>query len=344
MISLDLMAKFNPGEEGFSKALEIAKRQGKQLTNLVDDLLDLTRITQNKVTLKKETVEINELINKAVQDYQPLFIDKNVKLEVQLTTPLFMEADSSRLTQVIGNLLHNAAKFTRNNDSVTVTVAHEKNCNEVLFTVQDNGQGIDPHNIEHLFEPFTQVDKTLDRSNGGLGLGLAIVKGMVELHGGSVEAFSEGEGKGAKFTIKLPLPKKDVSIEEFDAGTNAVRNKSLKILIIDDNKDLAEIICELISSLGYITASAHNGREGITKARALQPDVIICDIGLPDMSGFEVAKLIRKDFVKEDTFIIALSGYAQPEDIERSKEAGFDRHLGKPVSLEKLQMVLNEVK
>lgn len=338
------MDKLIPEEQRNYKALEIAKRQGKQLTNLVDDLLDVTRISSNKITLKKETVEINNLIEKAVQDFHQQFVDKNVTLEVKLTTPLYIEADASRITQVIGNLLHNAGKFTRSNDLVTVAVSIDTNNNEAVITVQDTGRGIDSNDLKDLFEPFTQVDKTLDRSLGGLGLGLAIVKGMVELHGGRVEAFSEGIGKGAKFTIWLPLPEKHIGLDEGCEKMDAKAIKSLKILMIDDNKDLAEIICELIGLLGYETESAHNGTAGIAKARELQPDVIICDIGLPGMSGYEVAKMIRKDAELEDTFLIALSGYAQSEDMEKSKEAGFDRHLAKPVSLETLKMVLNEVK
>ncbi|KAF5052857.1 Sensor histidine kinase TodS [anaerobic digester metagenome] len=205
MMSLYLMEKISSGEKREARALEIAKRQGIQLTNLVDDLLDITRITQNKIILKKETVEINNLIDMAVQDYRSQFIDKNVKLEVQLTTPLYIEADPSRITQVVGNLLHNAAKFTNSNDLVTVTVSHEINSNQVLITVHDTGRGIAPEFLGNIFEPFIQADKSLDRSLGGLGLGLAIVKGMVELHNGKVQVFSEGIGKGAKFTIWLPL-------------------------------------------------------------------------------------------------------------------------------------------
>lgn len=205
MMSLCLMERISSGEKREARALEIAKRQGIQLTNLVDDLLDITRITQNKIILKKDTVEINNLIDMAVQDYRSQFIDKNVKLEVQLTTPLYIEADPSRITQVVGNLLHNAAKFTNSNDLVTVTVSHEIKSNQVLITVHDTGRGIAPEFLGNIFEPFIQVDKSLDRSLGGLGLGLAIVKGMVELHNGKVQVFSEGIGKGAKFTIWLPL-------------------------------------------------------------------------------------------------------------------------------------------
>lgn len=205
VMSLELMEKDSLGGKQYVKAFEIAKHQGKQLANLVSDLLDVTRITQNKVALKKDTIEINEFIKKAAQDYQPQFIARNVKLEVQLTTPLYIEADPARIIQVIGNLLHNAAKFTRNNDLVTVAVSHDMDNNEAVITVQDTGRGIEPNVLENLFEPFMQADETLDRSNGGLGLGLAIVKGIAELHGGKVKAFSEGIGKGAKFTIWLPL-------------------------------------------------------------------------------------------------------------------------------------------
>lgn len=205
MMSLELLERVVIGGEQAYIALDIAKRQGKQLSNLVDGLLDVTRITQNKIVLKKETLEINNLIYNAVKDYESLFIDKDVKLEVKLTSPLYIEADYSHLTQVIGNLLHNAAKFTDTGDVVLVSVDQDVNANEVLISVQDTGRGIDPRDQQNLFEPFMQVDKSLDRGLGGLGLGLSIVKGIVALHGGRVEVFSEGIGKGTNFTIRLPL-------------------------------------------------------------------------------------------------------------------------------------------
>lgn len=205
MMGLELLEKAPPGGKQASMALDIAKRQGKQLTNLVFDLLDVTRISQNKISLKKESLEINDLIDKAVQDYQSQFFDKEVKLEVNLTTPLYIEADYSRLTQVISNLLHNSAKFTEKNDLVIISVRQDTDNGEVIITVQDTGRGMDPKEQLNLFKPFVQVDKSLDRKVGGLGLGLSIVKGMVELHGGRVEVFSEGIGQGTKFTIGLPL-------------------------------------------------------------------------------------------------------------------------------------------
>lgn len=348
MMSLDLLDavphKVTSDEKIASMALGIARRQGKQLTRLVDDLLDVTRITQNKIALRKEKAELNEIVKKAIQDYQLQFAENIVRLEVKLAPPLYLEVDPTRLTQVIGNLLDNAAKFTSSSDLVTVTVSQDTHTSEAVITVQDTGRGIAPECLEHMFEPFVQVDKTLDRSNGGLGLGLSIVKGMVELHGGSVKAFSEGIDKGAKFTIRLPLPKENTGEPERGEEVDLLSNESLSILMIEDNKDLARVMCELIAFIGHKAAAAHNGIEGIAKARELRPDVVICDIGLPRMSGYEVAQRIRKDTELKDTFLIALSGYAQPEDVERSKEAGFDRHLGKPVSIEMLQQALSTVK
>ncbi len=343
--SLDLIERASEDDgKQIAKAIETAKRQCKQLTNLVDDLLDITRITQNRIVLKKEKLELNELINKAAQDYRLNFFDDNVKLKVELTSPIYIEADSSRITQVIGNLLHNAAKFTQNDDLVTVTVSHETDSEEAVITVQDTGRGIEPFILQNLFKPFMEADIILDRSQGGLGLGLAIVKGMVELHSGRVEAFSEGLGKGAKFTIRLPLPKENVGTKECSGKSEAKITGVLKILIIDDNVDLAVVMCELIRFLGHEAEAAYNGADGVAKARELRPDVIICDIGLPDMSGYEVANVIRKDPELKGIFLIAFSGYAQPEDMDNSNEAGFDRHLGKPVSLETLQMVLSDAR
>ena len=343
MLSLDFLDKLPADEKMAGMALEIAKRQGKQLTRLVDDLLDVTRINQNKVILKKERVELNGLIKTVVKDYQMQFAKNKVELAVNLTSPLFLEADPSRLNQIVCNLLHNAVKFTSNNDRVTVTVALDPLAWEAVIMIQDTGMGIEPNYLECLFEQFTQVGRSLDRNHGGLGLGLAIVKGMVELHGGNVKAFSGGRDKGATFTVRLPLLKENIGVPESCGGLEPIVNESLTVLLIEDNKDLSRVMGELIAFVGYRAETAYNGTEGIALAKELRPDVIICDLGLPGMSGYEVARLIRKDPKLRNIFLIALSGYAQPEDIERSIEAGFDRHLGKPVSIETLQQVFNSI-
>lgn len=343
MLSLDLLDKSPADEIAGIEVKEIAQRQGRQLTRLVDDLLDVTRIDQNKVTLNKEWIDINELVKTALEDYQLQFAENMVRVELDLTHPLYLEADPSRLTQVISNLLHNAAKFTSSNDLIIVTVSRDLITHEAVISVRDTGQGIDPDNLANLFEEFTQVDQHLGRQHGGLGLGLAIVKGMVELHGGRVEAFSEGRDKGATFTIRLPLTEKSTGMQERAAGLAPESNGPLRVLLIDDNEDLALAMSLLMNHIGHKAATSHNGTEGIARVKELRPDVVFCDIGLPGMSGYEVAQLIRKDPEHKNMFLIALSGYAQAEDIARAKEAGFDLHLSKPLSVDTLRQVLNKV-
>jgi CheY-like chemotaxis protein len=266
-----------------------------------------------------------------------------VRVELDLTYPLYLEADPSRLTQVIGNLLHNAAKFTSSNDLIIVTVSRDLTTHEAVIAVRDTGQGIAPDNLANLFDEFAQVDQHLGRHHGGLGLGLAIVKGMVELHGGRVEAFSEGRDKGATFTIRLPMTEKSTGMTERSAGLKSESNKPLRVLLIDDNEDLALAMSLLMNHIGHKAITSHNGTEGIARVKELRPDVVFCDIGLPGMSGYEVAQLLRKDPEHKNMFLIALSGYAQAEDIARAKEAGFDLHLSKPLSVDTLRQVLNKV-
>ncbi len=338
MMSLSLMDQVPTYDKQALRAVKIAKRQGEQLTRLVDDLLDVTRITQNKIILKKERVELKRLVQQAVADYQGHFTEKEVALEIKLTSdPIYLEADSARLTQIIGNLLHNAAKFTVKGDKTLVTVEKTQ---EAVITVKDTGRGIPAAILPNIFTPFVQVDNSLDRSSGGLGLGLAIVKGMVELHGGNVTAYSKGLGYGTQFTIRLPIKSID---EEHKSKVNRASAGSLRILVIDDIPDIIEILCSLLDYLGHETIAALSGPEGIDKAKEFRPEVVICDIGLPGMNGYEVAKSFRSDKELKDTFLIAFSGYAQPDDLERAREAGFEKHLAKPVNLDTLEQTLAEV-
>jgi PAS domain S-box-containing protein len=341
MMSLSLQNQVPPGGQEDLKARKVMGRQTAHLSRLVDDLLDVSRITQNKITLKKERVELNQLVKPAVADYQASFTEKEVGLKIELTSDLlYLEADPARLTQVIGNLLHNATKFTSKGDQVLVKVCQDEITQEAIIEVKDNGIGIIPELLLHLFEPFMQVDSTLDRSNGGLGLGLAIVKGMVELHDGSVSIFSEGLGKGTQLTIRLPLTAVEDGKKEQGPKTGGLSAITFRILIIDDIPDIAEILSSLLRYLGHEVITACSGPEGIAKAKEFHPEVVICDIGLPGMNGYEVAKSLRSDKELKDRYLIALSGYAQLEDLERSREAGFNTHLAKPVNLDTLEQVL----
>lgn len=345
MMSLALLNNASTNSVLEIKAKETLNRQLQHLSSLVDDLLDVTRIKTNKVRLNKEEININEVVQNVVMDHKANYDAKDVALEYELSDfPLYIEGDSVRIVQVLDNLLNNSMKFTQKGGKTFIKVEKEENIPQVKLTIKDTGIGISPDSQHDLFDPFVQLDTSLERSSGGLGLGLAIVNGMVELHGGSVEVYSEGIGKGTLFTIKLPLIDEAVEKKEYVSKQDINAPSNLNILIIDDNKDLTEIMCEMIVFLGYSVESALNGQDGLMKARELKPDVVICDIGLPVMNGYEVAKNIRNDESIKDTYLIALSGYAQAEDIERSLKAGFNRHLAKPMTLNTLKSTLKECK
>ncbi|MHB8129398.1 MAG: ATP-binding response regulator [Mobilitalea sp.] len=343
-MSLSLLDNVAPGGDQAKQALEIMKRQASQLSRLVDDLLEVTRINQNKIVLKKERIKLNELVNRVVEGFRYQFSNNEVSLDVDITSSsIFLDADPARLTQTLDNLIQNAAKFTKNGEKVLITMVKDEKKSEVIISIRDTGIGIQPELLSDLFQPFVQADRSLDRSRGGLGLGLSVVKGLVELHDGSVAVSSEGLGKGSEFTIRLPLPHEESNTEDQNLLTEGASTRSLRILMIEDNADLAEIMCELLSILGYEAIAALSGPEGIAKAKELHPDVILCDIGLPGMNGFEVARSISSDNELKDIILIAVSGYAQPDDLERSKAAGFIKHLAKPVSFDTLKLVLAEV-
>jgi CheY-like chemotaxis protein len=307
----------------------------------VDDLLDITRIANNKIVLKKEKVEINKLALSVADDQKPLFEEKHIELITQTNNELlYLDADPVRLRQIIGNLLHNAMKFSYNGGKTVLSVYKERN--EAVICVTDNGIGIKPDILTKLFEPFMQLDTSLDRKNGGLGLGLSITKGIAELHGGYVEASSEGLGNGTSFYIHLPLIQSECKDVENNYSTEEF-TRSLKILLIDDNRDFVDLLCTMLGLLGHQMFIAFNGIEGIKKAKEVAPDVLICDIGLPDMSGYDVANILRKENETKEIFMIAMTGYAQPQDITSAIEAGFKRHIAKPVDMASVKEILNGI-
>ena len=322
-------------------AKEIMKRQSTQLCRLVDDSLDLTRINMNKIKLKKERTELGKMVGTVADDYKAQFEERGVRLEIKITSDsLFLEADPARLTQIIGNLLHNAVKFTEKGGTTLLTV--NKHNKQAVICVKDNGIGVKPEILSDIFQPFVQLDNSIDRSNSGLGLGLAIVKGMVELHGGSVSAFSEGLGKGTQFTVLLPLsPEEENKPGKRHPGGRPPR--AFRILFIEDNIDLASILCSMLGQFGHEAILTRNGTDGIAKAKEFFPDVIFCDIGLPGMNGYEVARSIRSDTSLAGVFMIALTGYAGPKDIELAMNSGFNKHVSKPVDIAALNQILTEV-
>lgn len=327
-------------------ARETIDRQIVQLTHLIDDLLDISRITERKITIKKAPVELYMLIDNIIQGFIPEFLQKGVHIEFESAqNSLYVQADKTRLTQIFNNILKNAVKYTHSggNVSVRLSVDSSSDIPYAVIRILDDGIGIDQHLLPDLFLPFTQADNSLDRSQGGLGLGLSIVKHFVEMHGGSVTAHSDGLDKGTEFTVRLPLLTEYKCIQEKQPYDNDQPHRSLRVLVIDDISDVADILCSLLKEIGHEAVSAANGIDGLIKAKEIRPDVIICDIGLPGMTGYEVAASIRSDNHLKDVYLIALSGYAQLEDQEKAKKAGFNCHLAKPVDLARLEIELNKV-
>jgi two-component system CheB/CheR fusion protein len=327
------------GGDAAQRAQLIIGRQVSHLSHLIDDLLDVTRIARGKVDLKKERVELVELAKRCVEDHRCEFAKAGVALILQpCSDPLPTCGDRTRLTQVIGNLLQNAAKFCSPGGQTFVSLEVDASGLYGFLRVRDTGRGIAPELLAHLFEPFVQARSSLDRNKGGLGLGLAVAKGLVELHGGTIRAESGGLDQGAMFTIALPL--------ETTAATGAFATRECpttgarRVLVVEDNLDAAEMLRALLELEGHSVELAENGRAALAKARSFRPDVVVCDIGLPEMNGFDVARALRDEPGSSQPILVALSGYARPEDVARGKEAGFDAHLAKPPSIEVLSHLL----
>jgi CheY-like chemotaxis protein/two-component sensor histidine kinase len=306
---------------------------------LVDDLLDITRVSRNKIQLKREHLDFGDVVGRAVEDHRSLFEGNGIVLRLVLAPEkLTIDGDEARLAQVVGNLLSNAVKFTASGDQVTVTTTKPTGRGRAQLRIVDTGAGIGPGMLRRLFQPFMQADVTLDRSKGGLGLGLALVKSLVEMHGGEVCAHSDGPGMGAEFVVELPLVQSQtIATDPALAAREQIRRR---VLIIEDNLDAAQSLRDALELSQHHVEVAYNGPEGLKKARTCHPDIVLCDIGLPGMDGFEVARSLRADESLQGTFLVALSGYALPEDLERAAKAGFHRHLAKPPSLESLEETL----
>jgi two-component system CheB/CheR fusion protein len=321
------------------RAREIMERQVDHMTRLVSDLLDVSRITHGKIRLQCERIDLREVVGRTIEDLRSGFTARRIELHAeQPGRPVWVDGDATRLGQALGNLLHNAAKFTNDGGAVSVTLRQEGET--AVLQVRDSGVGIAPAMLGRIFQPFTQADRTLDRSTGGLGLGLALVKGVVELHGGEVSAHSDGAGKGSEFTLRLPARPEPAAAAQ---APLAPARRARRVLVIEDNEDAAETLQAALELNGHEVAVAFDGPRGLERARAFGPEAVLCDIGLPGMDGYAVARAFRSDAALRDVALVALTGYALPEDVERAKAAGFDRHLAKPPDLATLERVLSEL-
>jgi len=315
-------------------ARQIILRQTDHMVRLVDDLLDVSRISQGKIALRRAPLDLCVVARAAVETSLPNIETRQHELSMDMPGGLWLDGDAVRLTQVIGNLLNNAAKFTPPGGKIDLAIAREDGM--AVVRVKDSGIGIPPQQIGRIFDLFTQAGHAPDRVQDGLGIGLSLVRTLVQLHGGSVAASSDGEGKGSTFEVRLPAG--DVSTGETQkqeaAGETVAHAR--RILVVDDNTDSAHIVASLLQLAGHETHVAHSAREGIEAAQALRPDVVFLDIGLPDMRGEEAATHIRALPELRGTVLIALTGYGQDKDRATAIAAGFDQHLTKPVTFETL--------
>jgi PAS domain S-box-containing protein len=342
--AVQVMRHFGLGDPQLERMRAVIERQTDQLTRMVDDLLDISRISQGKITLRKEKVDLLTIVGHAVETSRPLIDGSGHRLTVSLPSEsLRIEGDVTRLAQVLSNLLNNAAKYTEAGGEIWLTA--ERQGDEVELRVKDSGIGMSPDVLPRIFDLFAQADRALDRSQGGLGIGLTLVRSLVEMHGGKVKAFSEGLGKGSEITVRLPLlivrphPAAEPAERSGRPGTTAPL-VGCRILLVDDNVDNVQSLSLLLALEGHEVRTAHDGREGIETARDFQPQVVVLDIGLPQMSGYEVAVHLREQLTLHGALLIALTGYGQPEDRQRSKDAGFDHHLVKPVDFDALRNLI----
>ena len=312
-------------------------RQLSQLVRLVDDLLDVSRITQGKVEIRVERIDLKTVLAAALEASRPAIEEAGHELTVDVPdTPIFVDGDAARLAQAVSNLLNNSAKYTRRGGHIQMTVWRDDSM--AVVAVKDNGIGIPPAMLDRVFEMFTQVDRSLGKTTGGLGIGLSLVKGLVEMHGGTVEAKSGGEGMGSGFVIRLPVVTSVIAgpLRESGQSIGVVTSAPRRILVVDDNVDSAESLGQMLEMLGNEVHTVYDGEDGITAAAQFRPDVVLMDIGMPKLNGYEAARRMRQHPSGAAILLVALTGWGQEDDRRKSADAGFNHHLVKPVDVDEL--------
>lgn len=345
---LQLQKLLPPGDARVGAIRETLDRQVRHMSRLIDDLLDATRLAHGKILLRTERCDLVDIVRQTVEDYRNIVDAGNVKLLLELPDhPVWIDGDPTRLLQVVGNLLHNANKFSNPQGLIRIVVTEETVGAEermmARISVADSGIGIEPAMLGHVFDVFRQADQGLDRSRGGLGLGLALVKGLVQLHMGTVEALSEGHNKGAEFRIRLPLAASGGAAASA-AGPGTAAASPLRILLIEDNVDAAESARMLLGHEGHEVETAFDAETGLSAARRFGPDVILCDIGLPGMDGYQIIRKIREDSELKPIYVVALTGYGRETDRSQALASGFDLHLTKPIDWPTLAATLGRAR
>ncbi len=330
---------------------DVIERQVEHLSRLVDDLLDVSRITGGRFKLEKKPVEVATFIARAIETAKPLFDARGQRLHVSMSDErLIVDGDLTRLSQIVGNLLNNAAKYTPDGGQISLRIETASrgggSPEELMIRVKDNGTGIPPHMLPEVFDLFTQVDQGLDRSHGGLGIGLALVRKLVEMHGGSVDAHSDGVGHGSEFFVRLPcrIERVDVKGAPASAG-DAIKTPVIqrRVLVVDDNEDSAETLALALQLEGCDVETAYGGQQALELAERFLPQLVLLDIGMPGMDGYEVARSIRAQPWGADMLLVAQTGWGQEEDRRRTREAGFDAHMTKPLDYPRLMSLMAQL-
>jgi signal transduction histidine kinase/ActR/RegA family two-component response regulator len=335
---LHIMRLMAGDEAAVAQARTMMERQLIQMVRLIDDLLDVSRITRGKLDLRKERVELANVLSSAVETARPLIEAAGHELTVQSPDePIYVDADPMRLAQVFANLLNNAAKYMDRGGHIWLTAELRRRAGlrpEAIVTVRDAGVGIPKEALPRIFEMFAQIDQSLEKSQGGLGIGLTLVKRLVEMHGGSVEAHSEGPGKGSRFIARLPVVETGNALHP-TAGENGIAENHLqcRILVADDNRDAAESMGTMMRHLGHEVRIVHDGVQAVIEAAEFRPDIILLDIGMPRLNGYDAAQRIRAQAWGNDMILVALTGWGQDEDKRLAADAGFNQHFTKPVNL-----------
>jgi CheY-like chemotaxis protein len=339
--AVQLQKLLSPDDVRQADLRDVIDRQAKHMSRLIDDLLDATRLAHGKILLRKQRSDLCKIVHQTVEDYRTIIEASGLTLNFTGSeAPLWIEGDPTRLVQAVGNLLHNAHKFTKSGGTISVQIKIEKNRRMAKVVVSDTGIGIDSKMLSCVFDVFRQAEQGLDRSRGGLGLGLALVKGLTQLHGGEVEAASDGPDKGSRFTIKLPVEPVGRD-EHIEAQHNYMPiDRKYRILVIEDNIDAARSAQMLLNLEGHEVKMAQDAASGMELAQQYHPEIILCDIGLPGVDGYQLVRTLRQESDLSDTYIVALTGYGREQDRAKAMEAGFDLHLTKPIDLNNLRQAL----
>jgi signal transduction histidine kinase/ActR/RegA family two-component response regulator len=345
-IRTGLQALARPGGEGAAGTVirAIMERQLSQMVRLIDDLLEVSRVSSGKVVLQRTRMDLRAIAELAIEASQPFIAAGQHDFTAELPVgPVWVDGDASRLSQVIINLLNNAAKYTAEGGKLRLSLSSDET--HAIVRVQDNGVGIPPEMLNEVFDMFTQVNRTLDRSQGGLGIGLSLVRRLTEMHGGNVTAESEGHGHGSAFTVRIPLmATAELPAESHEAGdSEQSKRPGLRVLVVDDIPDVADVLKMLLDLEGFETRVAYSGAVALENARDFRPDVVICDIGLPEMDGHEIARRLRRDPDIAPATLIAMTGWGAEGEVRRTRESGFDFHLVKPVDANALLELLSHM-